>query len=296
MKYLILICSLLIASPAYSMDNPESSDESENEGFWFGPHIHEVASVQPSPAPQFHMPSDAEIKQRNRQISQRLMERAQKMRAECTSMNTFIDFDWQQGATVLTLAAGHKCRQHILGFALDHGANPDLPNKSGMTPLKQAIKSLCVANVRYLIQKGAIFCHDKTLLPELCSPFCDVNRTKATRKRVELLHLFLQHDADPNTTHLDPKLPHTPCLLSYLLCHFQYGGIPLAQKYPQNYPIFLDQRKQMITVLLQAGCNPFKKDEQGKTDWQKIVELKDHYDPELFDFAQKEVEGLTKIK
>jgi len=314
MKNLILAFVVITASSVYSMHNPQpdgsntidtlfgkvdadvfskASDDLDNEpdeeGFLFGPHIHDVASVQPNHAPQFHMPSDAEIKQTNRQISQRLMERAQKMRAEGTSMNTFIDFDWQQGATILTLAAGHKCRQHIIEFAIDHGANPDLANKSGITPLKQAIESLCLSNVRYLIQKGATFCHDKTLLAKICSPFCDVNRTKATRKRVELLHLFLQYGADPNTTHLDPTIPHTPCLLSYLLCHFQYG-IPLAKKYPQNYPIFLDQRKQMIMVLLQAGLNPLKKDEQGKTDWQKIVELKDEYDPKLFDFAEEQIQ------
>lgn len=316
MKHLILTCVVITASFIYSMDNPQPErsntidtlfgpvdadvfskvcDELEKEGFYIGPHIHDVASVQPSHAPQFHMPSHTEIKQTNRQISQRLMELAQKMRAEGTSMNTLIDFDWKQDATILTLAAGHKCRQHIIEFAIDHGANPDLPDKNGITPLKQAIKSLCPSNVRYLIQKGATFCHDKTLLPEICSPFSDVNSKKATRKRVELLHLFLQYGADPNTTHLDPKLPHAPCLLSYLLCHFQFG-IPLAKKYPENYPIFLDQRKQMIVVLLQAGLNPFKKDEQGKTDWQKIVELKKEYDPQLFEFAEQKIRKSTKTK
>lgn len=304
------------ASTTYSMDNPQPDesntidtlfgpvdadvlskvcDELEKEGFYVGPHIHDVACVQPSHAPQFHMPSHAEIKQTSRQISQRLMELAQKMRAEGTSMNTLIDFDWKQGATILTLAAGHKCRSHIIGFAIDHGANPDLPDKDGATPLKKAIRSLCLSNVRYLIQRGATFCHDKTLLAELCSPLCDVNKEKATRKRVELLRLLLQYGADPNTTHLDPKLPHTPCLLSYLLCHFQFG-IPLARKYPEKYPIFLDQRKQMIVVLLQAGLDPFKKDEQGKTDWQKIVELKKEYDPQLFEFAEQEIGKLTKTK
>jgi hypothetical protein len=263
-------------------------DELEKEGFYIGPHIHDVAFEQPNHgAPKPHMPSDAEIKQRNRQNSQKLMERAQKMRAESVSMNTLIDFDWTQGATILTLAAGHKCRQHIIEFAINHGENPDLANKSGITPLKQTIRSLCASNAFCLILKGSTL--DQTLLAELCSPLSDVVGLKSTRKRVAMLNLFLQTGADPNTHHLDPRIQFLPCLLSYLLCHFQFG-IPLAKEYPQNYPIFLDQRKQMIMVLLQAGLNPLKKDEQGKTDWQKIVELKDEYDPELFDFAHEQIQ------
>lgn len=312
MKHYILLFILIIANSGHGMDLPDSESESdektesstssppfspESHGLLMklfdSAHCHDYDDgepyVKPAPSLPTIMPPKDQIKKRNRQNAQKLMERAQTMRAECTSLNSFIDFDWQQGATILTLASGHKCRQHIIEFAIDHGANPDLANKSGITPLKQAIESLCLSNVRYLIQKGATFCHDKTLLAKICSPFFDVVRTKATRKRVELLHLFLQYGADPNTTHLDPTIPHTPCLLSYLLCHFQFG-IPLAKKYPQNYPIFIDQRKQMIMVLLQAGLNPLKKDEQGKTDWQKIVELKDEYDPKLFDFAEEQIQ------
>lgn len=312
MKHGILLFTLIIAHSVYGMETPSLECSSNKQSgsqashSLLPPKIHEdlmnafdlmhrhdydddEPPAKPLPFLPPMIPPKDQIKRRNRQDTQKLMERAQAMRAEFKSLNTFIDFNCEQGVTILTLAAGHKCRQHIIEFAINHGANPDLANKAGITPLRQAIRSLCPASAFCLILKGATHTHDKTLLPELCSPLSDAIAPKSTRKRVEMLNLFLQTGVDPNTQHLDPKIPFMPCLLSYLLCRFQFA-IELAINNPESYLDFLDQRKQMITILLQAGLNPFKKDAQGKTDWQKIVEQKNQYDQNLFNFAHEQIQ------
>ncbi len=314
MKHGILLYALIIIFPLFSMDAPTSKDAahakrthkksksigarffscclSTSESSVFEPYEHQPSEyVTPAPAALPHMPSAQEIKEQHKKDAQRLMELAQHMIKNGENLDSSINFHhYLSKTTILVEAAGHKRRHPILALALAHGANPNLANESGITPLSKTIEHHCVANADYLLQHGATF--EQSLLPKLCSPFSDICTPKSVHKRVAMLNLFLQKGADPNAPVPDLQVPAIASILSYLLCNFHFG-IDLKSKNKESYALFLEQRKQMITILLQNGLNPFKKDHQGKTEWEKILESRsDFYNEELFDFAQQEVEKL----
>lgn len=270
------------------------------EGMWFD-DMHDTRESYIAPlAPSLPLPPATTKQERktHKEIkNQKLMHYAQQMVAQKENLdNQLCEYDFESH-TLLTAAASHKYHQDVIQFALSHGAHINAPNKSGNTPLEVAVRAKCFSNVSYLFAHGATLGNQK-MLSTICSPAWDEIAPSSTYRRVATLKALLHGGADPNEINLKYQIHCTPCLLSFLLCHF-YGRINFGAKgpeYQERYHCFLDQRKQMIGILLDAGLNPFKKDEAGKNDWEKIVELKDKYDSNLFEFAKNEIEKKQRIK
>lgn len=260
-------------------------------GMWFDDISYERAPYSMPLAPMLPpVTTKQERKTRKGRENQELMQYAQQMIAQKENLNNPLAKYGFESCTLLTAAAIHKYHQNIMQFALAHGANINAPDKSGKTALKKAVTDKCASNVTYLLQKGATLDNQK-LLSTLCSPASDEIAPSSTHRRVATLKALLDGGADPNETGI------SSCLLDSLLKHFQ-GTTYFAIRRPEfqeRYVCFLDQRKQMITILLEAGLNPFKKDVKGKSDWEKIIESKSTYDSHLFEFAKKEIEK-QKIK
>jgi Ankyrin repeats (many copies) len=282
----------MLTNQVYCPDRPKSND------IQFA-HVHDVARVRYDGGPaKLHMPSEADMKKIRKDNKQRLTDLANKMVTQHTDLNSYISFDWDYTQTLLSTVASHKCCQSILQLLLDNGANPNQTNKDGSTPIQKAATSYCAANVSYLLSRGARFDFadkDKKLLSRVCDPSLDGISAKTTRRKIETIRTLVAAGADPNTNVLHFRITFVPNLLSWFLCHSRYK-VKLGLEEPEHqneYHTFLDQRKQMICVLLEAGLDPFKQDEAGKTDWDTIKACKDRYDENLFKFTQ---EHIDKIK
>lgn len=266
-------------------------------GMWFENDFEEGSPSPSLATPTIFIPpplTKTESKALKQKENEELLQCAYKMLKENKSLNSPIALSSLlfgfQNCTLLTAASHRKYHQNILKLALDHGADPNSLDNAKNSPLLTAVRYKCAPNVVYLLEHGAKIGNQK-LLHNLCSPAWDEIAPESTHKRVATLDALLRGGADPNETDLNYPIPFLPCLLSYLLSHF-LGRVNFASEGPESqgkYDHFLDQRKQMIMKLLEAGLKPSKKDAAGKSDWEKIVALKDQYDSNLFNFALNEI-------
>lgn len=307
MKYLLLASALIIPAQIFSMDNPApsirvnednelraslSSSFGHSDGEDDRQNVFDYEADYPDNSPQVGSPGlpfilDNPTKEERKEIKQKdnaeLMRLARQMLAHDGNLNFALRSGRWSSNTLLTAAAEHTCHKNVLEFALANGANPNYADNRGNTPLKVAVAAYCTDNITLLLNRGALL-NDQTLLGDICSPLF----TKIGPKRIAALKALLDAGANPNHAVVSPlhKLEHTPCLLSGLLCHSR------KKLEGQEYDSFVTHHKEMIAILLQAGLNLFKKDAQGKTDWEKILECKDKfnkYNSELFNFVQKRI-------
>ncbi|CAN5193151.1 hypothetical protein BH09DEP1_BH09DEP1_4940 [soil metagenome] len=268
-------------------------------GMWHDNYFDSPAPYNPGPTPpaypSFRAPSTKkERKASKKQENQKLMQYAHQMVGRAEDLNnplTFLhSFTYN---TLLTAAASHKCHQNIAQFALDNGADINAPDKSGNTPLKKAVTAKCAQNISYLIGRGAHLNHK--LLQTICSPIWDEIAPSSTRRRLATLNTLLACGANPNESDSlvrngNPNEFFWGTILSCLLTPFA-GRLTLEGKDDQNHAaIFIDQRQQMIRILLDRGLDPFAKDDKAISDWSKIIQAKDKYHRNLFEFTQKEIE------
>ena len=210
------------------------------------------------------------------------MQYAQQMVARKENLNNSdIFLPGYSSHSLLTAAAAHKRHQNIIAFALAHGADPNTKSSSGITPLRRAVMAKCAPNVEYLLAHGAQL-GQSYLLHLICNPACDEFATNSTRRRIATLNALLEGGAD--CTEFDIK----PSILGQLLLHFL--GVGFRKENHEGAAIFLDQRKQMIAIVLQAGLNPLKKNGNNLSDWEEIMQSKKRYHAHLLEFTQNIVE------
>lgn len=254
-------------------------------GMWFDQDWDEYAPhalppLPPTLPPNYQGPTKQEKKARKEKENQELMQIAQRMVTQKENLDNLVEIPGHGCFyTLLTVAAQHKCHQNVLQFALDNGALIDAQDAWDNSPLKQAVQAKCTPNVIYLLNRGARI-KNKKLLQVICNPSYDDVAANSTQRRVATLTALLDFGANPNENDASPSI------LSNLLTGLM--GKRDAPAHPEHFNYFIDQRMQMIRKLLETGLDPFKEDATGKSDWNKIIEKKDRYNPDLFEFAQQE--------
>lgn len=197
---------------------------------------------------------------------------------------TLSDLPEFRNQTLATAAAEHTCHQPILALIFTNGANPNAPDAWKHTPLEAAVSTQRAKNVTFLFSRGANIGSLK-LLHKLCNPSQDVIRP-GKAARVKTLQALLAAKVDPNETG-DQGSTVLEFLLRYCCGKKNFWKTTDAEKLNAQ---FLQQRKNMITLLLDAGLLPHKTNNAGKTALDLTHEYPSQYHPELIEFLKTEIQ------
>lgn len=197
---------------------------------------------------------------------------------------TLSDLPEFKSQTLATVAAEHNYHQPILTMIFSHGANPNAPDAWKRTPLEAAVSTQCAQNITFLISRGAKIGSLK-LLHKLCNPSQDALKPGKVA-RVKTLRALLAAGVDPNETE-DQGSTVLEFLLRYCCGRKSFWKTPDAEQLNQ---LFLQQRKDMITILLDAGLQPHKTNNAGKSALDLTQTYPTQYHPELIDFLKSEIQ------
>ncbi|NP_001132274.1 uncharacterized protein LOC100193710 [Zea mays] len=164
------------------------------------------------------------------------------------------------GSPVHCAAAGGS--ESVLGYLLDHGGDPVMPDSMGSTPLHDAAEEGHCAAVRMLLSKGV------DVDPHGCrgTPL----HLACSNDRDQVVRILLEHGADPNKVvgHVLPPLMMAYCggSLRCMKLLIEAGadvnliapsGVILAQA-------VCDGSTEIVKFLLEVGADPNIPDEDGK--------------------------------
>lgn len=185
--------------------------------------------------------------------------------------------------TLATAAAEHKSYLEILMLLKAHGASLNQADANGKTPLEVAVNKQCVTNVNYLIPFSNV--SSLKLLHKICNPTQDVLKPEK-QARIQILQALLMAQIDPNETDNQGNTV-LELLLRHCACMEDFWQTPNKEQLHQK---FLQQRKQMIIMLLKAGLNPHKTNHKGKTVFDFVKAYPTTYNLELVDFLTLEIQ------
>lgn len=194
-----------------------------------------------------------------------------------------IHWDKFKKHTLATAAAEHKIHLDILILLRLHGANLEAVDGYNHTPLEAAINCQCAPTIIYLLSQG--YTLPSNPLHKICSPTHDtLNPGKPSR--LETLQALLINRVNPNETN---NLGSTvlELLLRYCGGKKNFWKTTDAEKLNAR---FLQQRKNMISMLLNAGLQPDKTNNSGQTALGLTQLYPAQYHPELVDFLKAEIQ------
>ncbi len=191
----------------------------------------------------------------------------------------------EYGRTPLWFAAGYGpySPKKIAQLLVDYGANLNIEDINGQTPLFNAVKNYDEDKVKLLLDHGANPNHkdknDQTPLFHLTT--CALSNIYAPNN-INKYKLLLNHGADPNladkegTTPLKNLLVSPRCYEKFIELLLEKGASPneidiYGRTALQNAA--LDNNEKLVRLLLQYGANPLKPQILQRITNQSIVEL-----------------------
>lgn len=168
------------------------------------------------------------------------------------------------------------------------GADPDVQNRIGQTPLTNAVEHLADNTVETLLIHRAnpniyIEAVQSTPLVRLCNCGYDQIDENLIKKRVAIAKLLIKHGANPN----DPANDARP--LSFLISEYPNFADRLPAEYAAN---FLSQRKALISILVRGHLDIYARDPNGKTALEKAMAKRKPEFTRLAEFAEAEYNRL----
>lgn len=185
--------------------------------------------------------------------------------------------------TLATAAAEHKSYLEILMLLKVHNIPLDQADAFGQTPLEVAVNKQCITNVNYLIPLSNI--SSLKLLHKICNPSQDILKPEK-KARIQILQTLLASKIDPNETN-DQGNTVLELLLRHCAGKKDFWQTPNKERLHQK---FLQQRKQMIIMLLKAGLDPQKTNHKGITPLALAHANPTQYNSELFEFLKNEMQ------
>lgn len=257
---------------------------------------HDIAEAQPCrpiSAPDFSsivIPTKEEKKIKKMHDRKVLWDHVQSLRktddAENNSgVNGRISTPPFKDYTCATAAAKHNCNLPILQLLDHYKANFNVTDGFKRTPLQTAVIHHCARNVTFLIPRTANI-KSLGLLVRICNPVQDVEKP-GKNSRIETLKALLAAGIDPNETDA-----YGNTVWRFLLMHCYGAGLEDFWQTPDKDELnknFLQQRKQMIKILLDAGLYPHV---------TAIAYLEAHksFHPELVAFFDDQMKQRFSIK
>lgn len=180
--------------------------------------------------------------------------------------------------TAATAAATHSCYLPVLQLLHDHGANLEAKDAFGHTPLETAVIGHRAKNVTFLLSQRAIL--KPELLFRLCNPAQDAVKP-GKMARIKTLQALLAFGANPNE--IGEQGNAVEFLLRYSCGQKDFWKTADKDELQKK---FLEQRKQMITHLLDAKLTA----NTIKAALDSTIKHPAFYHPELIAFLKTEIE------
>lgn len=185
--------------------------------------------------------------------------------------------------TLATVAAEHKSYLEILMLLKVHNTPLDQADALGQTPLEVAVNKQCITNVNYLIPFSNV--SSLKLLHKICSPSHDILKPEKMA-RTQILQALLDAKIDPNETN-DQGNTVLELLLRHCAGTQDFWQTPNKDQLHQK---FLQQRKQMIIMLLKAELDPHKTNHKGIASLALAQANPTQYNSELIEFVKNEIQ------
>lgn len=184
------------------------------------------------------------------------------------------------GFTCATAAATHSCFFPILELLSRYGANFNVKDALDLTPLETAVIGQRARNVTFLLNHGATL--QPSLISRICNPSQDALKP-GKMARVKTLEALLKAGANPNQFNENGNNPNNP--IEFLLRHSGQKNLWMAPNKDELHKKFLEQRKLMISHLLNAGLLPHF----INAALDSTVQHSSFYDLELISFLKEEM-------
>ncbi|KAL8999176.1 MAG: hypothetical protein Q9169_001955 [Polycauliona sp. 2 TL-2023] len=210
--------------------------------------------------------------------------------------------------TVFDLEYNVRDQKSLIKLLMDHGADPNIPNDFGETPLFLAVSDGHIAAAEFLLQHGAnVNARDKDgSTPIHAVKYSNVDVDAEDQE--SLIRLLIDYGADPN---IPDEIGETPLFSAIryqninairILTSKNDGALDVCSQYGRT-PLLVaidSGSEEVLRELLRQGANPSVVDKYGMTclDWLKQVRPR-LFGTELLRLHVGDVSNgrnLTKIK
>ncbi len=168
--------------------------------------------------------------------------------------------------TPLTLAVQSDKAIAITELLLKAGINPNIPDEKEYVYLCRASYNCALNTVKTLLSYGAkpniieeITMVGNSPLLAVCSYTADSTKPRRNERRLGIVKTLLEAGANPNLKNHYGETPLFPLVMDY------QGFWDECDLSPEGRKLFLDQRKELITILIKAGIQVEAKNNNGQT-------------------------------
>lgn len=260
MKTMLLI--LIFAFSCTAMENPSGQEFAYDLDFEFPETVY--CSI-PLNAAITAMPPAETYKKRRQDMRAKLRTLVDERISKKIPLTEVAHWEYDNN-TPLTLAAQSDKAIGITQLLLKAGINPNIPDERGYIYLCRASYNCALNTAKTLLAYGAkpniteeITLAGNSPLLAACSYTADSTKPKRIERRLGIVNTLLEAGADPNLKNHYGETPLFPLVMGY------QGFFDEDDLSPEDHKLFLDQRKELITILIKAGVQVDAKNNNGQT-------------------------------